>query len=438
MNKFLSSIIIFFTAMPSFAQENIFSLEQAVKYGINNNNAYKNVKLAAQEQREFAFEVMTEGFPKISAGLDYNYAIKQQVSIVPAGVFGPEEQEFIFAQPHAATAKAELSQLVFDARYVYGLKARKSILDIADRREDLGLIEAKEQITKAYYQALVSEQGYTQLAANENVLKTILHQTSKLYEEGLVDELSVNRLELNLANLKTQIDRSKQQSENALLSLKYTIGMPKEETLELSENLTSLFGIVDFSGTQNSTGEPIRVEEKLLLLQDQMRQWDIKQARSNYFPSLYFYGSYGALAQRPEFNFFQGGRWFDFGMIGMNLKVPIFDGLKASSMVQQRKIQKEMNMNDLEDFRLSLNLQKTVAENNLANAINEYNTQIENVKLAQKIMDKTVIMFSEGIGSSFELSQAQQELTTTQINYTQAVYGLLVSQLELKKTLGKL
>jgi outer membrane protein TolC len=437
MNKILTYILVFITVLPTVAQNNVFSLEQALLYGIENNNAFKNVKLAAQEQREFAFEVMTEGFPKISAGLDYNYAFKQQVSIVPAGVFGPEEQEFIFAQPHAATARAELSQLVFDARYIYGLKARKNILEIADKREDFGLIDAKEKITKAYYQALVAQQGFTQLAANENVLRTILYQTSKLYEEGLVDELSVNRLELNLANLKTQIDRSKQQSENALLTLKYTIGMPKEESLELSENLNSLFGTIDFSGA-NSNGEPIRVEEKLLLLQDQMRHWDIKQARSNYFPSLYFYGSYGALAQRPEFNFFEGGRWFDFGMIGMNLKVPIFDGLKASSMVQQRKIQKEMNMNDLEDFRLSLNLQKTVAENNLANAINEYNTQVENVKLAQKIMDKTVIMFSEGIGSSFELSQAQQELTTTQINYTQAVYGLLVAQLELKKTLGKL
>lgn len=438
MNKILTIALLTITAFQAVSQENVFSLDDALKYGLENNNAFKNVKLAAEEQREFAFEVMTEGFPKIKAGLDYNYAVKQQVSIVPAGIFGPDEQEFIFAQPHAATAKAELTQLVFDARYVYGLKARKSILEIADKREDLGMIDAKEKITKAYYQALVAQQGYEQLASNETVLNNILYQTSKLYEEGLVDELSVNRLELNLANLKTQIERSKQQSANALLSLKYTIGMPEEETLVLSEDLNSLFGMIDIGGAYNSNGQPMRVEEKLLMLQDEMRLWDIKQARSNYFPSLYFFGNYGALAQRPEFNFFQGGRWFDFAMIGFNLNVPIFDGLKAHSMVQQRKIQKEMNLNDLKDFRLSLNLQKTVAENNLANAINEYNTQVENVKLAQKIMDKTIVMFNEGVGSSFELSQAQQELTTTQINYSQSIYNLLVAQLELKKTLGKL
>jgi outer membrane protein len=437
-NKLIAALIQLLVFAPLIAQQAMsFTLEQAIQYGIENNIEFKNVKLDSELQREFAFEVMTEGFPKISGGLDYGFAFKQQVSIVPAGVFGPTEQEFIFAQPHATTVRADATQLLFDARYVYGLKARKSILAIADAREDLGAIEAKEKITKSYYQALVSEQSYAQLSKNEKVLRTLLNETTKLYEEGLVDELSVNRLELNLANLNTQIERSKQQSENAMLALKYVIGMPQDEPLQLSEDLTGLFKKIDW-GADKAMGEANRIETRLFALQDQMRLYDIKQARSNYFPSFYLYGSYGTLAQRPEFNFFNDGRWFDFGMVGLKINVPIFDGLKARSMVQQRKIQKEMNLNDMENFKQSLELQVQVSKNNLNNAINEYNTQLENVKLAQKILDKMIIMFSEGVGSSFELSQAQQELTTTQINYSQSVYNLLVAQLEYKKTLGKL
>ena len=41
-------------------------------------------------------------------------------------------------------------------------------------------------------------------------------------------------------------------------------------------------------------------------------------------------------------------------------------------------------------------------------------------------------MYSEGLGSSFELSQAQTELTTSQINYSQAVYNLIVARYNLK------
>ena len=47
-------------------------------------------------------------------------------------------------------------------------------------------------------------------------------------------------------------------------------------------------------------------------------------------------------------------------------------------------------------------------------------------------------MFNEGVGSSFELSQAQQEYTSTMINYTQSLYNLLVAKLEVTKALGTL
>ena len=47
-------------------------------------------------------------------------------------------------------------------------------------------------------------------------------------------------------------------------------------------------------------------------------------------------------------------------------------------------------------------------------------------------------MFNEGVGSSFELSQAQQEYTNTMINYTQSVYNLLIAKLEVNKALGSL
>ena len=118
-NKFLTFILLLTTAYVVSAQNKVsLSLQDAVAYGLENNNDFKNVQLESEILRESAFEVMTEGFPKVSAKLDYSYAFEQQVSIVPAGVFGPEPQEFVFAQPHGATLSAELQQLVFDTRYI--------------------------------------------------------------------------------------------------------------------------------------------------------------------------------------------------------------------------------------------------------------------------------------------------------------------------------
>lgn len=420
-----------------FAQ-NEFTLDKAITYGLENNNDFKNVKLDAEIRKEYAFEVMTEGFPKLEIGLDYGYAFKQQISIIPAGVFGPEEQEFIFAQPQTATLQGNLTQLIFDARYIYGLKARGALIETADQQIEEARIKTIETITKSYYAALIGNQAYELLKTNEITLQKILFETSETYKAGLIDELSVNRLELNMINLKSQIEKQKNQSENALLNLKYVLGMPNEEELILSENFEGLINEFDFNlGIAIDVNN--RIEMQLLKNQEELKNYDIKQARSAYFPSLYGIGSYGTLAQREKFDFFNTDkRWFDFGSLGFSLKIPVFDGLKAKSQVQQRKLELEKIENNITNFEEAMTLQVTNAQNNLANAISEYNAQKENLALANKILNKTVVMFNEGVGSSFELSQSQQEYTTTMINYTQSLYNLLVAKLELNKALGSI
>ena len=437
MNKQLILSILFIVPSLLMAQSE-FTLQDAINYGLKNNTDLKNTRLDAEIRKEFAFEVMTEGFPQVNVNLDYGYAFEQQVSIIPAGVFGPTEQEFIFAQPQTANLKADVSQLIFDARYIYGLKARSALVATADFQVEQAEINATENITKAYYAALISKQAYDLLQLNEKTLAKILNDTEATYKEGLIDELSVNRLELNMLNLQTQIEKQKNQSQNALLNLKYTIGMDNDTELELDDNLDGFIEDFDWDLT-NKIDVNNRVESKLLANQEELKEYDIKQARSNYFPSLYGYAYYGTLAQRDKFSFFDTSlRWFDFGSVGFSLNIPVFDGMKSKSQVQQRKLELQKIQNTQANFEEVMKLQVTNSQNNLANALSEYENQKENLALAEKILNKTVIMFNEGVGSSFELSQAQQEYTNTMINYTQSLYSLLVSKLELNKALGSL
>lgn len=429
---------IFFLLPLALMSQQTFSLQDALDYGLQNNNDHKNVQLDAAIRKEFAFEVMTEGFPKINVNLDYSYNFEQQVSIVPAGVFGPNELELIFTQPHSATLKADVSQLIFDARYIYGLKARSGLIMSADQQVEASRINTKEQIMQAYYGALISQKAYELLQENVEVLENILYQTRALYNEGLVDELSVDRLELNMLNLEAQIQKQQNQSQNALENLKFILGMPNEEQIQLKDDLSELINSFDL--TTSAQIDPMnRIEAQMLEKQAELKTYDIKQARSNYFPSLYAFAYYGTLAQRDQFSFFNTNlRWFDFGTVGFSLKVPVFDGLKSRSQVQQRKLELEKITNNQANFNEAMQLQVNVAQNDLANAIDDYNTQKENLALADKILNKTVIMFNEGVGTSFELSQAQQEYTNTMIAYSQSLYNLLNAKLAVNKALGNL
>lgn len=437
MNRLLVILSLFLAPLSIVAQEKL-SLADAIEFGLENNTDFKNTQLDAEIRKEFAFEVMTEGFPKINVNLDYGFAFEQQVSIIPAGVFGPQEQEFIFAQPQTANITADVSQLIFDARYIYGLKARTALIATANFQVEQARINTTEDISKAYYGALISQQAYELLSQNEATLQNILNETRATYQEGLIDELSVNRLELNMSNLLTQIEKQENQWENALLNLKYVIGMPNDSLISLNEDFNNMIDGLSFDVSEKADPNN-RVETKLLANKAELQKYDIKQARSNYFPSLYAYAFYGTLAQRQNFSFFNTDlQWYDFGTVGFTLKIPVFDGLKSKSQVQQRKLELEKILNNQANIQQVIDLQLTTAQNNMANAISEYNTQKENLALANKILDKTIIMFNEGVGSSFELSQAQQEYTNTMINYTQSLYNLLIAKLEVNKALGSL
>ena len=58
------------------------------------------------------------------------------------------------------------------------------------------------------------------------------------------------------------------------------------------------------------------------------------------------------------------------------------------------------------------------------------------MRLNNKIFGKTQTKFKEGVSSSFELIQTQQDQTTNQIKYFTAVKNVLTSRADLDKALG--
>ncbi|MCB0637889.1 MAG: TolC family protein, partial [Lewinella sp.] len=60
----------------------------------------------------------------------------------------------------------------------------------------------------------------------------------------------------------------------------------------------------------------------------------------------------------------------------------------------------------------------------------------DNLALAQRIYDTTQTKYREGVGSSLEVSQAEQSLYTAQSNRLQALYDLLTAKIDLEAALG--
>ena len=124
-------------------------------------------------------------------------------------------------------------------------------------------------------------------------------------------------------------------------------------------------------------------------------------------------------------------------MLGVSLNIPIFSSFKRSAITQRAKINLEKAENNLTETEKLLKFQVASSKSNYQFAIEQFQTSKENLELAERIERKNQTKFSEGIASSFDLRQAQQQLYSSQQDYLQAMLDVITQKVALETLLNK-
>jgi outer membrane protein TolC len=83
-----------------------------------------------------------------------------------------------------------------------------------------------------------------------------------------------------------------------------------------------------------------------------------------------------------------------------------------------------------------VDIEKT--RNDFSNAVKVFNNQKTNLTLSQRIYDKTLTKYKEGMAGSMDLTQANNQLLDAQSNYYQAMLNVLQQKVLLNKKLNRL
>jgi outer membrane protein len=118
--------------------------------------------------------------------------------------------------------------------------------------------------------------------------------------------------------------------------------------------------------------------------------------------------------------------------------VPIFDGLTRKYQVSQAKLEWKKAIISKEEYMNASKIEVIQSQLNLKNAINEYENNNNILLLSSKIQNKSRIKYKEGVGSSFELAQAQNERVQQQLRTLQSILNVAVKGIEFRKSIGKL
>lgn len=420
-----------------------FSLQQAINHALEHNYSAINANRDIEAAKKKKWETTAAGLPQLNGSVNYvnNFELTKQ-GATGGGPFGGSPTEvltFAFGTKHTMNSGLTLSQLIFDGSYLVGLQSAKTYLKISENAKVKTNQELKEIVTNSYGNVLLAQESVLILEKNKSILEKTLNDTKEIFKNGLIEEENVEQLQLTLSSVKSALEYSNRMKTISSNMLKLVLGIDLEEQLILTDNLNSLtqnnFDLAllkeDFNVTNNidyQIGQNMQESKRLLMLYE----------KSKALPSLGAAFNFGYNSFANEFAFSNGDqKWNNFSNLGVSLSVPIFSSFGRSAKTQQAKIALEQSKTQLKETEQKLKLQFESAKSDYEYSLDQYATAKDNLSLAERIENKQQIKFREGLSSSFDFTEAQQQLYSKQQDYLKSMVEVINKKATLEKLLNK-
>lgn len=434
-----------------------FSLQQCIDYALDHNQNLMNNGLSRQIAEKQVKQTLADGLPQINGNVDLSYNFQIQTTPIPdfisPSVYGVLFQESVipvrdlgdpsifpaqFVTKYSGSATISLEQMIFNGSYFVGLQAARTFTELSRKDEIKTTIDVIEAVSKAYYSTIIMKERQALVNKNYERLDSLLRDTRALNENGFAEKIDVNRILVQFNNIKVEKNNFDQTYELSKALLKFQMGMPQGNTIVLVDDLNSIqFESIEANFAQDFKYSD-RIEYSQLETNDDLTDLDIKNTKVQYLPRLDLYGRIGATsgAQTSSDLFNFSDNWFEVGVLGVRMNLPIFDGFRKSNIIQQKKIQSDQIQNSFELLKNNIDIQIKQATVNYNRAIDNMAAQRENMDLAEEVFNVSKIKYGEGVGSSREVTNSNTDYKTAETNYYDALYSALVAKIDLEKAYG--
>jgi outer membrane protein TolC len=451
IRKSLFVIIIPGFVLKGFGQGNNeilkLSIAEAQAYAMENNRIVKSSKIDISLAEKKIWENLALGFPQVSLAANYLHQF-----VVPEVSFGPfldknllpdgvlTKQDFVNAYKDSppiplgvmdnTTFDLTLSQLVFDGQYFVGLKAARVVKQVSEKAFVKSEDQIKESVADTYYQLLVLQENIKLLKESKKALDQTYDELVKMNQQGLNEETDVDQMNISRSNIQTLITSLESQKEISVKLLKYQLGLGFEKQVALTDSLTA---IIEQGNTMYLSSPEFKlqnsVDYQMIGIQEKISELLLKLQKAKYLPSISAFYRHQEQTNQPSFNFAVKD------VIGATLNFPIVtSGMRSAKVSQAAYDLEKLRLNKL-DAEQGLTMEFETAWNSYQTAFSNFTTNHESMDLSKKVYDRTVIKYREGVSSSFELAQNQNQFLLAETNYYNSLLSLLIAKAKLDRIL---
>lgn len=419
------------------------SLQAAINLALQQNPDVKNARLDILIQQAKNAEVTRLALPNVSGSgqiIAYPDPVKSFIPAqffdpkAPAGAFTPVQ----FTPKYGNTASVTANQILFDGSVLVALQARQAILKLAEQNAQLSEENVRVNVTQAYNALVVAGKQFNILKSSLSNARTLLNDIRIMQETGVAEKIELDRTRVTVNNLATDSIRIQNLLTVSEQLLKYRMGIRLDQPIVLTDTSVSQTVASAQAMLLNESDFTNRTEFKLLETQLKLNQYDLKRHRLSGLPSLAAFGGGTYTYSTNTFRDLFREQYIFISNVGLQLNVPIFDGLQRRNRVKQAQLTIEKTKNSIENARLGFDFQAQSSRTTLRNNLLALQNQQNNAELAFSVYELAQRKYREGVGSNLEVTQAQTEYLQAQSNYFQALLDVSNAQTELQRALGQL
>ena len=296
-------------------------------------------------------------------------------------------------------------------------------------------IDVAVNVSKAFYGVLLTQKQIDLL--NEDIvrLERSLKDSYNQYKGGVVDKTDYKRATISLNNSKAAKKTNTELLKTKIENLKLQMGYPSNGDLQLQYDSTEMEKqvIIDTNQTVSYNN---RIEYQLLLTQKKLQEDNLKYNQWSFLPDVSAFGNY-ILSNTfgNEFSKLYSNN-YPYSYAGIQLSFPIFQGTKRIQNIRAAELQVKRVDWDIESAKNNINAQYVQALATYKSYLSDYYALKENVELAKDVYSTLELQYKSGIKTYLDVITAETDLRNAQSNYTNALYQVLSSKMDVQKALG--
>jgi outer membrane protein len=452
IRKYFLVLVLLGSITKGFAQDKKgiikLSISDAQTYALQNNRTVRSAKIDIQSADKKVWENLAIGLPQLSIAANYLHQFKVpelsfgpvlDINSLPDGLITKQNLSDAYKDSPAiplgvknnTTVDLTLSQLLFSGEYLVGLQATKVVKQMTEKSLVKTENETKESVAGTYYLILVLAENQRVLGQSLKSIDQTYNELVKMNEQGLNEETDVDQVKISKSNIQTLIASLGTQRDISLKLLKFQLGLDFSQEIELTDSLP---GIIE-QGNINYLAMPQydvnnSVDFQMISSQVKVSELLLKRVQAKYFPTISAFYRHEEQTNQPSFNFAVKD------VIGASFTLPLVTSGMRNAQVSQAKFDLQKSRLQKENSEQGLIMEFETARSSYQTAYSNFITNRESMELSLKVYNKTVIKYKEGVSSSFELTQNQNQFLTAESNYYNSVLALLNSKAKLDRILS--